>query len=190
MVCGKSESLDSSCDTIELLGPDCVFLVGVDEEPVEVNRAILAHSNPMLAKILYGTEDLSVNLDDPIKWPLFDPEVVRLVFSALTKSRADNLPPTVIPIQLGPKFYMLLDFLNETKAHVDVLEAKFENQFVTARSGREPSLTLSNSPLPSWSNPDCEYWMVYPCSETSENYDWMIGDDEDDGYVEGEDDDE
>ena len=106
------------------LGTDFAFLVGPDEERIEVNRAVLAHSNPVLAKMLYGTELLKVNPDIPIQWTEFDPMAVRLVFAALMQK--PNSGALRIPHGVERQFYLLLDFLNESRAGVNVRLTKYD----------------------------------------------------------------
>lgn len=94
---------------------DCTFLVGPEQELVEANRAVLAHSNGVLASMLYGTGLLEVDPSAPIKWTEFEPEAVRLAFAAIT-----GKTPTV-PNGMESMFHAVLDFLGETAETVTVL---------------------------------------------------------------------
>lgn len=94
---------------------DCTFLVGLEQELVEANRAVLAHSNEVLANMLYGTGLLQVDPSVPIKWTEFEPEAVRLAFAAIT-----GKTPTV-PNGMESMFHAVLDFLGETTETVTVL---------------------------------------------------------------------
>lgn len=102
--------------------PDCVFLVGPEEETIEANRAVLANSNPVLSRMLYGTELMTAPPESPIKWPDFLPDAVSLVFWALTQLHGSTIS---VPIGMEAEFRKVLDFLGETDKSVRVQYAMF-----------------------------------------------------------------
>lgn len=117
---------------------DCVFVVGTEELIIEANRAVLANSNQVLSRILYGTDLMAVRPENPIKWPDFSPDAVSLVFCALTQLPGSS---TVIPIGMEAEFRLVLDFLGETDKSVSAHYAMFSG------AKTEASLTFD----PCWS---------------------------------------
>lgn len=115
---------------------DCVFVVGTEEQIIEANRAVLANSNQVLSRMLYGTDLMTVRPENPIKWPEFSPDAVRLVFCALTQLPGFS---TVVPIGMEAEFRVVLDFLGETDKSVNVQYAMFSGAKTEASLTFDPA---------------------------------------------------
>lgn len=92
------------------MNADCVFLVGGSKEKLEVNRSVLAMSNDVLCRLVYGTEQLPADLGKQIPLPDFDAGAVKLVFQALMLR--SNVPKPV-PTGEEAKVLAFLDFIDE-----------------------------------------------------------------------------
>ena len=91
---------------------DASFLCGPQREEIKVNRSVLASMNPVLHRILFGTDLIPVDPSKPIEWPDFDAQVVRQVFLALLHCGKKEF---VVPLENVESTQLLLDFLGETR---------------------------------------------------------------------------
>ena len=91
---------------------DASFLVGPQREEIKVNRSVLASTNPVLHRLLFGTDLISVDPSKPIEWPDFDAPAVRQVFLALLHFGKTEL---IVPMENVESVKMLVDYLEETR---------------------------------------------------------------------------
>jgi hypothetical protein len=110
---------------------DTTFLVGPNKEEVRANRQVLALTNPVLCRILYGTGSLTVDSTQPIDWLQFEPQVVRQVFSSLVSL---GKKPALVPLQHVAPTKELLDYLMESSEGLGLTyESPFKSPFKTGK---------------------------------------------------------
>jgi len=91
---------------------DAIFLCGPQKEEIKANRSVLASMNPVLHRILFGTDLIPVDPSKPIDWPDYDAQAVRQVFLALLHCGKKDF---VVPIESVESAKMLVDYLGETR---------------------------------------------------------------------------
>jgi hypothetical protein len=91
---------------------DVSFLCGPQKEEIKVNRSVLASTNPVLHRILFGTGLISIDPSKPIEWPEFDAQAVRQVFMALLHCGKKEF---VVPVESVESTKRLVDYLLETR---------------------------------------------------------------------------
>ena len=94
---------------------DATFIVGHDKTHITTKRAVLAATNPVLQRMLYGVGLIKVDPAVPIVWSEFDTEVVQAVFETLQNKKDSILVPSS-KVSAAKDF---LDFIGET-GQIDV----------------------------------------------------------------------
>ena len=94
---------------------DATFIVGHDKTHITTKRAVLAATNPVLQRMLYGVGLIKVDPAVPIVWSEFDTEVVQAVFETL-QNKKDSI---LVPSSKVSAAKVFLDFIGET-GQIDV----------------------------------------------------------------------
>ena len=85
------------------------FIVGPNKRLITINRAVLAATNPVLKRMLYGVGLIKTDPNVPIVWSEFDAEVVQAVFDTL-QNKKDSI---FVPSSKVSDAKVFLDFIGE-----------------------------------------------------------------------------
>ena len=109
---------------------DASFLCGPQREEIKVNRLVLASMNPVLYRLLVGTDLIPVDPSKPIEWPDYDARAVRQVFLALLYCGKKEF---VVPWESVASAKMLVDYLRETR---EALKLDYDTPFKREYQGK------------------------------------------------------
>ena len=109
---------------------DASFLCGPQREEIKVNRLVLASMNPVLYRLLVGTDLIPVDPSKPIVWPDYDARAVRQVFLALLYCGKTEF---VVPWESVASAKMLVDYLRETR---EALKLDYDTPFKREYQGK------------------------------------------------------
>jgi hypothetical protein len=105
---------------------DALFIVGPDETEIRANRSVLAAMSPVLNRMLFGVDLITVDPTVPIVWPDFDAEVVEAVFVALRQRKGHIYVPSegVASARTFLDFIGELDFIQVLRSDISFEEVK------------------------------------------------------------------
>jgi hypothetical protein len=117
---------DSTSNKPSACSSDALFIVGPDETEIRANRSVLAAMSPVLNRMLFGVDLITVDPTAPIVWPDFDAEMVDAVFIALRKRKGHISVPSerVASARTFLDFIGELDFIQVLRSDISFEEVK------------------------------------------------------------------
>ena len=118
---------------------DATFIVGHNKKHITTNRAVLAATNPVLKRMLYGVGHIKTDPTVPIVWSEFDAEVVQAVFDTL-QNKKDSILVESSKVSGADVF---LDFIGETdqidvcRSDIGFEQCRFQEFFVRRDSSQD-----------------------------------------------------